>query len=50
MVTVLILFVLGLFYVNAQPGEEHFEAIVSLILVIVVAYREVPNKTDLEAN
>ena len=37
MVTLLILFVIGLFYLNAQPGEEHFEAIVSLILVIVVA-------------
>jgi hypothetical protein len=33
MVTLLILFVIGLFYLNARPGEEHFEAIVSLILV-----------------
>jgi hypothetical protein len=37
MVTVLILFVIGLFYMNAQPGEEHFEAVVSLVVVIVVA-------------
>src|ERR1700751_1547346 len=37
MVTVLIPFVIGLFYMNAQPGEEHFEAVVSLIVVIVVA-------------
>jgi hypothetical protein len=37
MVTLLILFVIGLFYLNATPGEEHFEAVVSLILVVVVA-------------
>jgi uncharacterized membrane protein HdeD (DUF308 family) len=37
LVSLLTLFVIGLFYLNAQPGEEHFEAIVSLILVIVVA-------------
>jgi hypothetical protein len=37
MVTLLVLFVIGLFYLNATPGEEHFEAVVSLILVIVVA-------------
>lgn len=37
MVTLLVLFVIGLFYLNATPGEEHLEAVVSLILVIVVA-------------
>jgi hypothetical protein len=37
MVTLLFLFVIGLFYLNAQPGEEHFEAVVSLIVVIIVA-------------
>jgi len=37
MVTLLILFVIGLFYLNATPGEQHLESIISLILVIVVA-------------
>jgi Short repeat of unknown function (DUF308) len=37
MVTLLVLFVIGLFYLNAQPGDEHFEAVVSLIVVIIVA-------------
>lgn len=37
MVTLLILFVIGLFYLNATPGEEHLEVVVSLILVIAVA-------------
>jgi hypothetical protein len=37
MVTLLVLFVIGLFYLIAQPGEEHFEAVVSLIVVILVA-------------
>jgi uncharacterized membrane protein HdeD (DUF308 family) len=36
MVTLLVLFVIGLFYLNAQPGGEHFEAVVSLIVVILV--------------
>ncbi len=37
MVTLLLLFVIGLVYLNARPGEEHFEAIVSLMVVIIVA-------------
>lgn len=37
LVALLVLFVIGLLYLNAQPGEEHFEAIVSLIIVIVGA-------------
>jgi hypothetical protein len=37
LVAMLVLFVIGLLYLNAQPGEEHFEAVVSLITVIVVA-------------
>lgn len=37
LVTLLFLFVIGLFYLNAQPGEEQIEATVSLIIVIAVA-------------
>jgi len=37
MVTLLFLFVIGLFYLNARSGEEHFEAVVSLVVVIIVA-------------
>lgn len=37
MVALLVLFVIGLFYLNTQPGDEHFEAVVSLIVVIIVA-------------
>lgn len=37
LVTLLLLFVIGLFYLNAQPGEEQIEATVSLIIVIAVA-------------
>jgi hypothetical protein len=37
LVTLLFLFVIGLFYLNAQPGEEQMEAIVSLVVVIIVA-------------
>jgi hypothetical protein len=37
MITLLVLFVIGLFYLNAQPGEEHLEAVVSLVVVIIVA-------------
>ena len=37
LVALLVLFVIGLLYLNAQPGEEHFEAVVSLIIVILVA-------------
>jgi hypothetical protein len=36
-VALLILFVIGMFYLNAQPGGEHFEALASLIVVIIVA-------------
>ncbi len=37
MVTLLVLFVIGLLYLNARPNEEHLEAVVSLVVVIVVA-------------
>lgn len=37
MVTLLALYVIGVFYLNAQPGAEHFEAVVSLIVVLIVA-------------
>lgn len=37
MITLLILFVIGLFYLNARTGGERFEAVVSLIVVITVA-------------
>jgi uncharacterized membrane protein HdeD (DUF308 family) len=37
MVVLLILFVIVLFYLNPRAGEEQLEAVVSLILVIVVA-------------
>jgi hypothetical protein len=37
LVTLLVLFVIGLFYLHAQPGEENLEATVSLVIVIAVA-------------
>lgn len=37
MITLLILFVIGLFYLNARTGGERFEVVVSLIVVITVA-------------
>jgi hypothetical protein len=37
MITLLVLFVIALFYLNPQPGGEHLEAVVSLVVVIIVA-------------
>ena len=37
MVTLLVLFVIGLLYLHARPSEEHLEATVSLVIVIAVA-------------
>ena len=37
MVTLLVLFVIELLYLNARPNEEHLEAVVSLVVVILVA-------------
>lgn len=37
MITLLVLFVIGLLYLNARPNEEHLEAVVSLVVVILVA-------------
>ena len=37
MITLLILFVIVLFYLNARPGGEHLETVVSLLVVIIVA-------------
>mgnify|MGYP001544604690 FL=1 len=37
MITLLILFVIGLFYLNTRTGGERFEAVVSLIVVTTVA-------------
>jgi hypothetical protein len=37
LVTLLAFFVIALFYLNSHSGEEYFEAVLSLIVVIVVA-------------